>query len=64
MQEKEKQLCKMGICCSMGEARRIVVQGAFDRVIKKFEKNRQKAGIVPVPAESLVLDESLTKSEL
>jgi hypothetical protein len=38
--EKAKHMCDIGMCCSMGEARRIVMQGAFDRWV---EKARQKS---------------------
>ena len=43
-EEKVKLLCDKKICASMGEARRIVMQGAFDRWMKKFSEkdvNRQ-----------------------
>ncbi len=41
-QEKVKDLCDRGICASMGEARRIVMQGAYDHLIKKQQMKQQE----------------------
>jgi ABC-type polysaccharide/polyol phosphate transport system ATPase subunit len=37
-EEKVKELCDKNICRSMGEARRIVFSGKFEKMINKFEK--------------------------
>lgn len=45
-QEKAKHLCDLKICASMGEARRIIMQGAYDHYINKQTKwGRKKTQI-------------------
>jgi len=36
--DKAKQLCDVGACCSMAQARRIVIGGAFERVMDKAQQ--------------------------
>lgn len=38
LEKKAKELCELGICISRAEARRIVLQGAFERVKRKGKR--------------------------
>ena len=37
--DKAKKLCDIGACCSMAQARRVVMSGAFERVMEKAQQN-------------------------
>jgi len=37
--DKAKKLCDIGACCSMAQARRVVMGGAFERVMEKAQQN-------------------------
>jgi hypothetical protein len=39
---KAKNLCDLGICRSMGEARRIVALGSYEHIVEIFEKKRKE----------------------
>ena len=36
--DKAKQLCNAGVCCSMAEARRVVICGAFDKRMERAQR--------------------------